>query len=247
MRKKGVMILLLACLALMVFAAEGFGGKAWQATKKRNVHEERADDAGTAALKDATVPGRHRPPGIFYQTDCEDIDPEVGAIIQHDQIGHTWYDFQKNGSMGRMISVASDGYRHFSWMFTEGPFGGTVYRYVDANCKNPLNQYAGQAHVYGGISKNAGYCNQTHLSEGTSVVIYHRTGGQLGDPRTNTMLSIADSLCSEGFSRGWDLPDSLLGGASGEKGLWPRVATTYDPIAERDYIHVVTAEGYTAG
>ena len=54
---------------------------------------------------------------------CDDIDPQLGSsyIITHEQIGHTWYDFQKNAAMARMISVTTTGYRHFSWMFTDGP------------------------------------------------------------------------------------------------------------------------------
>lgn len=246
MRKKGLVILGAACLVAVGLAADGFCGKARQAMQKRNVHEERADDGKKVARQDAGVPGRYRLPGIFYQNDCEDIDPEVGSIIQHDQIGHSWYDFQKNGSMGRMISVTNDGYRHFSWMFTDGPYGygyPETFRYVDANCKDPLNHYLGQAHVYGGAAKNAGYSNQAHLHNGRSVVVYHRSAGQMGDPVAASMLSMEDSLCTGEFNSFWDLPDSIPNAPSGGLGMWPKAAMWYDAAEEKDYIHVVMTEG----
>ena len=249
MRKKGLVIVGLVCLLLAVFVAQGFCGKAWQKPRKRSVHQQIPDDAPTARPPSQDIPFSIRYPGKVVTQDiiCEDIDPDVGTIIQHDQIGHTWYDFQQNGTMGRMISVTSDGFRHFSWMFTDGPYSGEVYRYVDANCKDPFNEYVGQVHVYGGFAKNAGYSNQAHLNDGTSVVVYHRTAGQAGDPIAHTMISIEDSLCSGEFGRFWDLPDSLFGTMFGENGLWPRVATRYDAVAEKDYIHVILLEAATVG
>jgi hypothetical protein len=166
--------------------------------------------------------------------------------VEHAQVGHTWYDFQKNGSMGRMISVTSDGYRHISWMYTDCAYGAAgCYRYVDANCENPSNVYVGQVHVYGGAAKNAGYSNQDHLSTGVSAVIYHRTAGSLGDVIMNTMLSLEDTKCSGSFTRYWDLPDSIIGKA--DKAMWPKVAIKYDATASKDYIHVTATEGNTAG
>jgi hypothetical protein len=253
MKNRGLLILPLACLALVVFAAEGFGGKAWQQPQRRSIYEEEiVDGKGPPCPKSGSpgdhrrVPGKYPLPGTFYQTNCEDISPEAGSIIQHDQIGHTWYDFQQNGSIGRMISVTSGGFRHFSWMFLNGPYGGEYYRYVDANCKDPVNQFVAQVHVDGGVAKSAGYSNQTHLHDGRSVVAYHRTAGQMGDPVTYTMLGIEDSLCSGGFGRLWDLADSILNSPSREAGGWPKVEALYDPAEQRDYIHVVMTEMNTA-
>jgi hypothetical protein len=180
---------------------------------------------------------------------CDDIDPQMGSsyIITHEQIGHTWYDFQKNAAMARMISVTTTGYRHFSWMFTDGPYGGSHYRYVDANCKNPAGSYVGQVHVDGGQYKNAGYSCQTHFSDGKSLVAYHRAAGQAGDPVTNSMLATEDALCSGQFSRHWDIPDSILNEPSGQNGSWPKVEIKHDGETGRDYIHVVMTESNLAG
>lgn len=241
--KNAVRIATLVCLLVSLAAAQGLCAAKEKKFKRRHISEDARLDALEADPSLARPPGISRYPatGAKYDLSCADIDPEAGDIIQHDQIGHTWYDFQQNGSMGRQISVTSAGYRHFSWMFTDGPYPG-AYRYVDANCKNPFNEYLGQVHIDGGQYKNAGYSNQAHLHDGRSVVVYHRTAGQLDDPMPGTMLSIEDSLGRGESNSLWDLPDSILNSISGEKGMWPKVAVRYDPLDVRDYIHVVTHE-----
>jgi hypothetical protein len=249
--KKGLGVPILLCILLMLTTAEAFSATKEKKFKKRHISEDVRLDGAEDQLYPAQLRGisKHPVSGRQYDLTCADINPEMGQqyIIQHDQIGHTWYDIQQTGSMGRMISVTFDGYRHFSWMFTDGPYGAPYYRYIDANCKDPLNEYLGQVHVYGGQYKNAGYSNQTHLHDGRSVVIYHRTAGQAGDPRTWSMLSIADDLCGDQFSRHWDIPDSILYEPSGHNGEWPKVEVKYDEGTQKDYIHIVMTEGNTAG
>ncbi len=251
MRIRVLTLSLLLCSALTTLAQVGACATSEKKFKRRHISEDVRLDGTDDQFYPAQLRGisKYPVPGRQYDLTCADINPEIGQqfIIQHDQIGHTWYDFQKNGSMGRMISVTSDGYRHFSWMFTDGPYGAPYYRYVDGNCKDPLNEYLGQVHVYGGQYKNAGYSNQTHLHDGRSVVIYHRTAGQLGDVVAHSMLSIADDLCSDQFNRHWDIPDSILYEPSGENGMYPKAEVKYDEGTQMDYIHIVMTEGNTAG
>lgn len=169
---------------------------------------------------------------------CDDIDPELGSeyVIEHNQIGHTWYDFQQNCSLGRMISVTSDGHRHFSWTFTDGPYVAPNYRYVDADCMIPAGPHTGQIHVDGGADKNAGYSNQTHLSDGTSVVAYHRVSGT---PIWYSTLAVDDVVCGGFFTRHWDIPDYIVGAT--EPGMWPKAEVLQ--VGSIDYIHVVMTEG----
>ena len=180
--------------------------------------------------------------GVGYQTDCHDITPEAGVIIQHDQIGHTWYEFQQSGSIGRMISVTPGGYRHFSWMVTDGVYPPGP-RHVYANCKDPAGQYSGAGDVDAATMASPGYSNQGHTTDGRSVVVYHRTHGVMPDPATYCMLGIESSLCGGDFDHVWDLPDSILGAGSGERGMWPRLAIKYHGVEGRDMIHVVVTEG----
>jgi hypothetical protein len=245
---------LLFCFALMVSAEAGSCATKEKKFKKRHISEDVLPDVAEDQPYPAEARGisKYSRSGVKYDLTCDDISPEIGQeyVIQHDQIGHSWYDFQKNGSMGRMISVTDDGYRHFSWMFTDGPYGygyPETFRYVDANCKDPLNDYVGQVHVYGGAAKNAGYNNQAHLHDGRSVVVYHRSAGQMGDPVAASMLSMEDSLCTGEFNSFWDLPDSIPNAPSGGLGMWPKAAMWYDAAEEKDYIHVVMTEGSLSG
>jgi hypothetical protein len=248
MKTKAIVLFSVLCFALSILSPKAFAATAHKKPDikwTRHISEDwNVDGAGWES---------HIPPTKVYQKylsggaklNCEDVWPEVGTIIQHDQIGDTWYDFQKNGSVGRMISVTNEGYRHFSWMYTDHQYPPGP-RYVDATCKDPLGNFIDQVHADGG-DVNAGYCNQTHLHDGTSVIVHHRTAGS---PVWSSVLTIDDSLCSGSFSKHWDIPDYIEFNTSGENGMWPKadvlycVDTTVYPTA-LDYVHVVFTEGNT--
>jgi len=243
---------LTAVFVLSLFVVFVFSGGAFAAAKKssdvkwtRHISQDwNVDGSGYESFN---VPQRAYSKYLTggAKLTCTDIQPEVGIIIQHDEIGDTWYDFQKNGAMGRMISVTSGGYRHISWMYTDHEYPPGP-RFVDANCKDPGGTYVGQVHADGG-DINAGYSNQTHLHDGTSVVIAHRTAGT---PTWWTTLTIDDDVCGGFFTKHWDLPDYIEANTSAQDGSWPKADVLYctdetvwpDPL---DYIHVVCTEGNT--
>ncbi len=124
--KKLYTILISICLVWGLFAAESFSATAKQKLKKRHISEDvRIDAPGYEAYLPSTKAApRYLTPGPRYNGDCFDIIPDSGIdpVIEHDQVGTTWYEFQQNGSMGRMISVTgpstgvNEGMRHVSWM-----------------------------------------------------------------------------------------------------------------------------------
>jgi hypothetical protein len=247
MKVKALTFLVVLCFGLGMLAGEAFSATAQKSSGVKWIRHISED-----VLVDA-------PGSEFYQTPkavtrylmggakltCEDIQPEVGIIIQHDQIGDTWYDYQKNGSMGRMISVTSGGYRHVSWTYSDHEYPPGP-RYVDANCKDPAGTYIGQVHADGDATpNNAGYSNQSHLNDGTSVIISHRTAGT---PTWWSTLTIDDDVCGGFFTKHWDLTDNIVGNTSGELGAWPRCEVLYclDETVypePHDYIHIVMTEG----
>ncbi len=238
MKPKMLKLLVIPLAGLGILAVQGFSATAPQKAKSRHISEDvRVDGAGWELYRAPSTAYLKYPAGGAKLT-CEDIIPEVGAIIQHDQIGDTWYDLQQNASMGRMISVTNGGYRHFSWTYSDheyppGPRG------VDANCKDPSGVYIGQVHADYGMF-NAGSSNQTHLHDGTSVIIHHRTAGT---PVWSTVLTVDDDVCGGFFTKHWDIPDWIQGNTSGEAGMWPKAEVLYDPYYAIDYIHIVMAEG----
>jgi len=185
--------------------------------------------------------------GQQYRLSCTDILPEAGVVIQHDQIGDTWYDMQHNGSIGRKISVTNSGYRHFNWMYTNAAYAAGVPRGVYANCKDPSGGYLGSATVEISATTTPGYSNQSHLHTGESVVIYHKS--QPGSPAYHwcTTLSKDTQVCGGFFTKHWDIPDWIFSSPSSEPGMWPKAEVLYNAIDGKDYVHVVMTEGNTAG
>ena len=184
-------------------------------------------------------PSKHPVGGIKYSANCFNIAPEMGIVIEHSQIGTTWYEFQQNGSMGRMISVTDQGYRNFSWMYTNQPYASsTTPRYVYANGEDSLGSYLGECNVDGGTTR-AGYCNQTHLQDGTSIIVYHRTDGT---PIWYVSITAGNSPGSNFFDRHWDIPDFIANAPSAEPGMWPQAEVKHNIATGRDYIHVVMTE-----
>jgi hypothetical protein len=179
------------------------------------------------------------------QPNCDDINPDPGVVvIQHDQWAMTYYDKQKNGSMGRMIAVSLGGHRNMICHETRGVYGVNYPRWVTYNCKDPLSNWVNPdfgVKIDGGTNNNAGYSNIGVLHDGRAVGIYHRYGGTA--PWATT-LAVQDSVCSSFFLNKYDLPDSL-GGPN--DGIWPKMGIVYDDLVDTDYIHVVPTEGNTTG
>ncbi len=100
--------------------------------------------------------------------------------------------------------------------------------------------------MVGDPSVASGYSNQTHLNDGTSVVIFHQTGldGYW------SCISIDDYAGAGAYNRVWDLPDNIVGATSGDAGAWPKVSVLYclDETVypdSLDYIHIVETEAST--
>ncbi len=136
MKPKTLKLLVIPLAVFGILVAQGFSATAPQKPKTRHVSEDIRVDAAGWELYWAPSRTYVKYPAAGAKLMCEDIQPEVGTVIQHDQIGDTWYDFQKNGSMGRMISVTNGGYRHFSWTCSDHPYPPGP-RGVDASCSEP--------------------------------------------------------------------------------------------------------------
>jgi hypothetical protein len=203
-------------------------------------------DAGLAGEE----PTASIPPVVLYegtQPDCEDIHPTVGLerIIQHDQFGATYYDYQSNGSMGRMIAVGSGGHRHFIFHETRGDYI-TYPRYITYNCKDPLDSWLGPTYADGGEGINAGYPQVGVLHDERPVLVYHRS---VQDASWWTTLVVNDSVGGGYFTNLYDIPDKIQGQVSYppyDRGIWPKMAIAYDVDVDTDYIHIVQTE-FTGG
>jgi len=244
-KPKAILFLVVFCLALGFLVVDGLCTTAKRVSKDGKEIRLVSEDYLPPETMDAVrAPSKYSTAGSKDETDCYALlpDPEVPTVTEHDLVGSTWYDFQKNGSMGRMISVGgAAGYRHISWMWTAAVYPGTQRR-VYARSKPGAGTWSTLQEVGLG-TVNSGYCNQTHLNDGNPVVLFHRTG--IGG--NYAYMGIADQPATNPlYTRKWDLPDELTQGA-GEAGAWPKGDVLYvvDTVYAADtlnYMHIIETE-----
>jgi hypothetical protein len=242
-----LVVFLLSFFALFVFAGGALAKDRPRSDRTSAIYP--AVDGGTLQPHFAFTP-------VIYErgkeADCFEINPTPGVVVlEHDQWGSTWYDYQKNGSMGRMIAVTSIGQREAVFMnLPIAPYPDNP-RWITYNCKSPEpgGSWCGVYDVDGGEGINAGYVNIAAMHDGREAIIYHKMGlGALW----GTCLALGDpgKVCSNQntFSLIYDIPDSLYAGnIFNQKGMWPKIAIMYDDSMDTDYIHIVMTEGKTTG
>ena len=198
----------------------------------------------------AQPPPKHAGPSpVLYegsmQPDCEDINPVPDVVvIQHSQWAMTYYDYQKNGSMGRMIAVSGGGHRHMICHETRGDYA-TFPRFITYNCKNPLDEWCGGSVGYwvdGGTGINAGYGQMLLLHDGAEIILYHRQGSPIW--HSTLMRGDAGTQCECAIVKMYDIPDEHDAYVTAENGYWPKGCIV--SVGEEDYIHIVTTE-HTGG
>jgi|GEM_PF-376323 len=145
-------------------------------------------------------------------------------------LGTTWYDYQSNGSLGKMVALSSSRGVHFCWM--NGVQAQAIDRHVFYNYYNPITEdlsWSGDGYQVD-QGERAGYTNLSLFSGGEAVVGYHsRPAASSG---WNTQVAW-DFLEGFGAFQLTDL-DNLPGWG---RLMWPHVA-----VCSQDYIHVVSSE-----
>ena len=155
-------------------------------------------------------------------------------------IGNTWYDYQHNGAMGRMIDwsyTATDGFIvHFSWMdaldngFVDRRYGYNAYRASDGSFLGPtlVQPASGHRGGYVGIDANnsgraiVGGHNTTDWNR--SHFFYQDTAGQAS---FDTSSYVTDSVANYPIP----IPDPFM------TRIWPKFR--YIESFDDTLIHVV--------
>jgi len=239
MGKRISVVFLISLFTLFVFASAALGATADKKTVKAS---DLLPMDGAMAPKAGAAPS----PALYGPKvhDCTDINPEVPVAPNMPMtMGYTYYDYQKNGSMGRMIAVGPAGHRHFIFHETRGDYSdpNTYPRYITYNCWDGVGAPVGATWVDGGVGINAGYAQMLTLHDGREVILYHR--GET--PAWNTSLLIGDDgyICSGYFTAMYDLPDKIDAPASATPaGYWPKGCVVYDAVVDTDYIHYLANE-----
>ncbi|MGB7062529.1 MAG: hypothetical protein WBF13_09300, partial [Candidatus Zixiibacteriota bacterium] len=123
MVKRLTIVFILSVFIMLMFAGGAFATTAKKVSADGKEIRHFSENVYPPETMDAVrAPSKYSTAGSKDETDCYALipDPEVPTVTEHNLVGLTWYDYQKNGSMGRMISVSSavtGGYRHVSWMW----------------------------------------------------------------------------------------------------------------------------------
>jgi hypothetical protein len=118
-------------------------------------------------------------------------DPADVAVGEDMVIGYTWYDYQHNGSVGKMVARDSQGGTHFTWMCGYDAQQGTrhmLYNFLDAN-GNLLNGADDRGVVDNADRSGYGNIGLLPLDERAGV-FYHLTGHQDDPAYLGTALSV---------------------------------------------------------
>jgi hypothetical protein len=235
MRKRISVVFLLSLFTLFVFAGAALGAAD---ANKSKVSDLLPMDGGQGPK------AGFAPSPVVYEgkvADCAEVYPEVAINPATPvAVGFTYYDYQKNGSMGRMIAVGPAGHRHFIFHETRGDYND-YDRYITYNCHDGAIYWVGPTWVDGGEGINAGYVQMLTTHTGQEVIVYHRTD----TPNWVSTMMIGDEgyICTGYFTNKYDLPDVIdFPASAAANGLWPKACIVYDAETDTDYYHYVVNE-----
>jgi hypothetical protein len=153
--------------------------------------------------------------------------------------GTTYYDYQHNGTVGRMIGVDEMGFVHCAWMNgTTEELGGPRDAYY--NCWDPSTGDWQELIPDGGVAANtvrAGYVSNAVLPNGFSFPAFHSTGA--GD----AVLSTHTAIDFQGHAGAFT--PFAIGPFGADQVLWPKITidddgtlhgvSTSDPDTDQGY------------
>ena len=162
-------------------------------------------------------------------------DPAIGEV---DTVGTTWYDYQHNGTAGRMIRIDEWGNIHVVWM--NGLDNGATSRHIYYNL-----MYPGSAWQWGTVgapvenANRGGYSCLAVSTQGTPFPCFHVVTPQTNPDSRATVA--ADLFPGSGAFSFWNLPEVSEGAATLEV-IWPKIA-----IDLNGKIHTVSTENPASG
>jgi hypothetical protein len=156
-------------------------------------------------------------------------DDPIGEV---DTVGTTWYDYQHNGTIGRMVAVDDSGQIHVDWM--NGLQSGAADRHVYYNMRNTQGDW-----LFTNIgipiesAQRAGYCVIDVGEENRPFPSFHIIWSP--NPRAHTTVA-ADLFPGIAAFSDWEAPWVTVGGVDIQV-IWPKIA-----IDEQYRIHVFDSQ-----
>lgn len=134
-------------------------------------------------------------------SDLPSRDPQRDPVAVGEDliVGFTWYDYQHNGSIGKMIAKDQDGGVHFAWMAgynAQQDPRHVLYNYIDPD-GNLANEPDDRIQVDN--ADRSGYCMIDVVpNDGRAVIFYHVLGHVENDPEFLGTAMSADWMAGIG-------------------------------------------------
>ena len=162
------------------------------------------------------------------------LDDPIGEVYE---AGTTYYEYQHNGSSGRMISVDPMGWIHLVW--TNGIDAAHNDRHVYYNVWDPSEEtflYADEGGIQIDASQRAGYVSQATAPDGRCYPAFHQ---ETTTQHAHAAVAI-DFLPQSGAfttSEPAYLQDDRCGNMEDMEIIWPKIAMDVDSV-----LHMVSTE-----
>lgn len=202
----------LALGLVLVFAFSAFAGtlanKRMDTSRKTHIAGKATEDlTGRQAV-------HHRAPA---QSSLDLIGTQYEA-------GTTWYDYQHNGTAGKMIGVDNLGFVHVVWM--NGQDEAAAERHVYYHCWDPTTQDWSTLIPEGGVAidnaTRAGYVASATTPDGFCYPAFH---APITGEATLTSQTSQDFIAAAGAYTAFYPTDNVA-----EQVLWPKIALDDDSV-----------------
>ncbi|MBU1637061.1 T9SS type A sorting domain-containing protein [bacterium] len=223
--RRGFALFTILALAL---AATAFAADAAKMSSKTNY---KFIGAGNDLAAPAVPLSQHRLPGV--NLDLTGVTYDAGT---------TYYDYQHNGTTGKMISVDETGWVHMVWM--NGLNASTSERHVFYNLWNPSTEtflYAAEGGIQVDPSTRAGYTSQATSPDGRCYPAFHQI---ISTVDAHAAASI-DFLPQSGAFSTTEVPyllDNRCGVAADMEIIWPHMTMDIE-----GNLHMISCENPCTG
>ncbi|HEY3293797.1 MAG TPA: proprotein convertase P-domain-containing protein, partial [bacterium] len=170
------------------------------------------------------------------------LDDPIGSIYL---VGSTWYDYQHNGSAGKMIGMDNDGFAHFVWMkgmtsMVGGP-RRIYYQVWDPTTQSMM--FLNSGNMPTGVQVDAGarggYACQAVMPGGMAFPGYHEVRNGISGNHSAMAIDFLPRLGAFTSTQ----PNLIYESGSPLELIWPKVAMGHDSV-----LHMVTTHSLpTAG
>ncbi len=210
---------------VLLFATFGFSQSVLSVSKKKQNKKRTSIQKKTFSPLAGGEDEQQKSTAVNTPYSSSEPIKSTSALSPGVPVGNTWYDYQHNGSMGRMIDWgphsggSGDAIVHFGWMRLPG--AALDNRHYAYNYYNASTGVLGTTIEVLPYDDEGGYVNLQSTANSIPVIGGYRKTGLFGSNQTHLYWDVLS-----GFGVNSVLTDSVAsyGSNPGKRALWPKFA-----------------------